>query len=221
MRLFPQKLIAVVLTLAPLHANAESMIEILPSSRDAQADTQKDALVVLPGALENALQSSQRVGASTIVTFDLMIGSMITGARIGGRVWSDESKAIVLEALAGEGFTSAGFNTTYGAGARLVLTLAEDRPHRNALLVSPGLDVYVLTTTPGEGGTDALVPYTNVYFVGANVDVEYVHQFAAHFGWDIGLHGGAAVGVSGIGTTGADAVGSISPEVSLFTGFRF
>ncbi len=198
------------------------MIEVgAPDSPNSATDSSKDALVILPGAFNSALRASHQVGSSTVVTFDLLVGSMITGARLQGKIWSDENKSVVLEAAAGEGFTSAGFNTTYGAGARLQINLAEDHAHKNALFVSPGLDVYLLTTTPGEGGTDALVPYTNVYFVGANVDVAYVHQFARHFGWDIGLHGGAAVGLAGTGTTGADAAGSISPEVSLFTGFRF
>lgn len=212
-------LLTALLTCALARAEDESIFDTNPAP--TAPITEKTAVVILPDAYRAALANGQRVGESTVVSVDLIGGLGMTGARVEAQVWSGDGKAVELEALGGVGLTAAGWYPMAGGGARVQFTVAEGQEHRNALMVSPGLDLYVLTGSSTGGGYLGLIPYTNVYYLATNVDVEYVHQFARHFAWDIGVRVGADIGLAGTAADGKPATEHPSPELGLFTGLRF
>ena len=119
------------------------------------------------------------------------------------------------EVFLGAAGTNYGASGALGFGGRVQYALASGA-WGDHLVVSPGLDLLVLF----EGaGVDE--PYQSVLFLAPNVDVIWLHDFSPHFGWELGVHAGIGIGLSGRDDHDRDAGGRLTPLFSVFTGLRF
>lgn len=177
-------------------------IEIAPPGSVA-VNPNKVTLIVGPEALSRAMVSGV-AGGENWVTLDLDVG-LFTGIRAAILPYQDEHLIVAVEGFIGAALLSP----AYGGGVRVQFRVAQSA--KNALLVSPGLDVLVSPTDPsyfGHSGTQV--------FALANADVSWLHEFAAHFAYELGLRAGGGFWVNAT-EPGVHPV----PEIELFTGFRF
>ncbi|MGZ3699067.1 MAG: hypothetical protein ACXWP5_13165 [Bdellovibrionota bacterium] len=194
-------------------AQADEMITVgNPEVIDPGAE--RTALVITPEAVKTM---ARKAGQSNHVEFDLMLGSN-NGLRIEYIPFPELKYAPVLEAFAGGGPTTAGLSGEIGGGLRLQIRAVANE--KNALYVSPGLDVYVLTADSSSGVLH-LGPYSNVVYLTANTKVEYEREIRPHLGFDVGMEVGAAVALSGQDVLNVPAAGRPTPDLMLFTGLRF
>lgn len=125
--------------------------------------------------------------------------------RQAGRTW-------LAEAFAGYEL----FNPAFGLGGRVRFAPAA-AASGDALVVGPGLDglFFLGDHSRGEhwftGGRDG-------YLLLPNVEVAWLHDWAGHFGWQLGLDVGVGAGFWAGG--GGSSV-TVVPLLSAFTGFSF
>ncbi|MBY0230009.1 MAG: hypothetical protein K2W96_12065 [Gemmataceae bacterium] len=153
-----------------------------------------------------------------------------TQLRVQATVARGERASLAVEAFGGSELVEF----MYGFGGRLLWTALHDGVD-DALMVSPGLGVHFL---PEKGRRfeyalwDGLVyrnsPRTPRTYLAADVDISWVHQFAPHFAWEMGLKLGLAAKVGG--EWGKDRIPvqrslmfgkDLYPLANVFWGFRF
>jgi hypothetical protein len=199
-----QALIVTITVLFSFSVFAGEMIEIAP------AQPAKTAIVV----------AVDTPGSENVAALNIMIG-LVPAVRAEFLTRLDGGSFVGLEAFFGGGGTQVGLATMVGGGLRLKIPVLSD--HQNdVLFVSPGLDVFVVMK--GQYTEDNAWyggPYSNVYFLAANVDISWLHEISKHFGFELGLQVGAGIAFAGQDGFNRVAAGEIQPQVSLFTGFRF
>ena len=126
---------------------------------------------------------------------------------------------VAIEGQLGLAGANGGLSAGMGGGVRIQFKIASDHVH-NALLISPGVDLIVAPGSPGESWVH-LGPYSNILFVASDAEISWLHQFASHFGFELGVYGGADVSLGGLGSNNQETRGTVSPRVGLFTGVRF
>lgn len=152
--------------------------------------------------------------------------------RVGVKVWDRPNGSLWLEAYGG----SALFDWMYGFGARMQFTVKEFGSG-DQLMVSPGFGAHVLPQWQAEtsryytSGYYSFGYYTsdykrnNLYFLAADVDISWLHDFSPHFGYEIGLKLGLAFRVAGdVGDSYPGFVmfgRNLYPVISVYSGFRF
>jgi hypothetical protein len=152
---------------------------------------------------------SHRAGQDLPLEVDAQLGLFI-GARLKGTVYSTGTFGFALEGLYGNslvGFDpfSNGSSTAYGLGVRGDWYLSSSA--RDALLLSPAVDVYHVSDTGN--------------WYGPNVDLSWLHQFSSHVGLVLGLQGGVQIGSSGHDADGKSYSGQTAPDVGVYVGMRF
>jgi hypothetical protein len=124
------------------------------------------------------------------------------------------------ELFLGAAATRFGVGGVVGVGGRVHYTWMSGR-WSDALLVSPGIDVFVLGGHDRRRGIlEPEYPKEDVLFLAPTVDISWLHDFTPHFGWELGLHVGLGVGLAGRDYRGESAGGMVTPLLSLYTGFR-
>lgn len=157
-----------------------------------------------------------------------LVGGQPSVARVGVKVWARENNSLWLEAYAG----SALFDFMYGFGGRMQHT-AWAFSNGDAIMVGPGLGLQILPDWYADQGyytrRGRWVPgnshYSSLFFLAADVDVSWLHDFGPRFGFELGLKFGLAGRVGG-------TVGDCYPQDRMwgknvfpifagFTGLRF
>jgi hypothetical protein len=191
--------VPLVLLFNSAHVFAKPMIEVGNLSR---LGASKVSIVVGPEALR-AASASHAPGESNWVSVDLDVG-LFSGIRADLLPYSDEHLSVALEGFYGGALLSP----AYGGGVRVQFRVVAGQS--NALLISPGLDVYLSPPDSSFLGHSG-----NLVYVLANADLEWLHEFANHFGFELGARLGG--GIQAGGESGVRPV----PDVDLFTGLRF
>lgn len=179
------------------------MIEVLDPAAAGRM-----AVVVAPDALQNAAMAAHRAGDDMWLAVNFVVGNP-SGLRVEAFPFSSRNLKVGIEAIAGEQTGSF----AAGAGVRLQIRLAGGP--RNGLYVSPGVDVYLSPPT-----TTGMGHYESIYYVATDVDVSWLHEFAHHFGVEVGIKAGGEVMLdapSWVSTTHT----AILPELGIFAGVRF
>jgi hypothetical protein len=128
-------------------------------------------------------------------------------ARLQVEFFHKDRWTLMVEAQAG---LEAVIVPSVGAGVRLGFRAFDDGAS-NAFLISPGVDL--LYATPVHG---TFIDHPGLALVSASVDFSWVHDFARHFGTELG----AQVGVLLLPTNN-NSSWPVIPELSIFTGLRF
>ena len=153
-------------------------------------------------------------------------------ARVAVKVVPRPQNSIWVEAFAG----SALFDAMYGFGVRVQHTVRAGSSS-NRLMVAPGFGVHILPdwqTWEDEPYRDSGYGYAGftttyyrnpLYYLFADVDVSWLHDFSPHFGMELGVKVGIAGRVSGrVGQDYPEFVmfgKDVYPLFSVFSGFRF
>lgn len=172
----------------------------------------------------------QAAGQQHWVALNLMLGQPSTG-RVGVKVLARPNTSLWLEAYGG----SALFDSMYGFGVRLQHT-AWTVGNGDSIMVSPGLGVHIL---PDWYTWDEALHYnrrrgfwesrrghwSSLYYLAADVDISWLHDFSPHFGYELGVKLGFAARVSGdVGDNYPRHVmwgRNAYPIVGVYTGLRF
>ena len=146
--------------------------------------------------------TTKGAGTSNRVSIDLHLG-LFTGLRVAILPYSDENLTVAVEGFYGS--LALLFGTAYGGGVRVQYRVASVTS--NALLISPGVNVYFSPPSGGFifGHTD------NQVYVLANADISWLHEFTSHFGFELGARLGG----------GFELSSQPLPQFELFTGVRF
>ncbi len=181
-------------------------------------DSRKPILVISPRLMELGEVS----GDPSRIFLDLLIGQE-TALRLGLDVLSlGDRTSLVFEGLFGGALGIAGITPVAGGGVRIQIEVARTASFRNALLVSPALDLLVAwDSSPEDGGMIDLGPDSNVVLLSTNVEVAWLHRVSRQFGIVLGLHAGAQVSLGGLSNIGEQTRGRVGPELSVFFGIRF
>lgn len=161
--------------------------------------------ITLPEEKETATGQQHAIDAQFLLGFP-------TGLRLQAAVDRQERRTWVAEVFAGWEL----FNPLLGVGGRVLFTPAAGR-HSDFLVVGPGVDFFVdLRDRSGFwfSGT------RTGYFLVPDVEVAWLHDFDAHFGWELGLDLGLGVAVWEGDRYNSPRV-SVLPLLSVFTGFNF
>jgi hypothetical protein len=138
----------------------------------------------------------------------LFIGFPI-GLRLQGCVYQAPSRSYLVEGFAGGFWFGLGGVGLVGLGGRVNFTVFSDGCN-DAFLIGPGLGVMAF-----EGG-DVWSGDSSGVALPITVDFTRAHDFATHFGWELGLQVGAAPTLRN-----GDGGGTVIPIVSSFSGFKF
>jgi len=203
---------------------AVTALVIRAQAEDETIIRSKPLLVVTPSAFEAAVSSGhvRYAGNTTKVALDLLIGLPV-GVRLKLPTinFTDKSR-LVLEGVYGGLASTMGIAEVKGGGVRIQLNITQDSDANDALFISPGVDLLVLS---GKGAGDRswidFNPYSDVYLLTGTVDVAYVHEFAKHFGLEVGAQLGGGISLKGMDSSNQDSKGKLTPIFSLFTGMRF
>lgn len=155
-----------------------------------------------------------------------------TTARLGVKVWDRPNGSLWLELYGGSVLVDA----MYGFGARMQFT-AKQFGNGDQLMIAPGLGTHVLPTWQAATRRYYESGYSNwgyhgyeykrspLYFLVADVDISWLHDFSPHFGYEIGLKLGIGGRVGGeVGKSyprGLMFSRDFYPVVSVYTGLRF
>ncbi|MGK5085160.1 hypothetical protein WDW37_17875 [Bdellovibrionota bacterium FG-1] len=167
---------------------------------------QKVAIMVGPQAalqLESVAAAHGMPGENNWVGLDLMIG-LPTGLRAQFFPYKNKLLNVALEGVYG----ADGLSATYGGGVRVQFRVVSGA--KNALIISPGVDIYISPTDPGFFGH-----YGTWYYVATDADIEWLHQFGDHWAFELGTKLGGQLQIQ------ADGNVRPLPVVSLFTGIRY
>ena len=162
----------------------------------------------------------------------LNLGSLQpTSARLGLKVWDRANGSLWLEVYGG----SALVEWMYGFGARMQFTLKEFAGG-DQVMVAPGVGAHILPHwsaarrryhgDPFWGGGYYADEYArnSLYFLAADVDISWLHDFSPHFGFELGVKLGLAGRVGGeVGRyypRGLMFGKDVYPVISFFLGFR-
>jgi hypothetical protein len=184
---------------------ADTEVEVAPQSPAPTSADGKIAVVVMPDALAKA---QHLAGQDNWIAINIVAGSP-SGVRLEAFPFTSGNFKVAIEGFVGEQRLSfAG-----GGGLRLQFRVVGNA--RNALYVSPGVDLYVSPPSSQYFGH-----YKTLYFVASDVDVSWVHEFSDHFAYELGLKVGGSVEFN------APAYESLSgtafvPDLAIFTGVRF
>jgi hypothetical protein len=149
------------------------------------------------------------------LALNLVVGQPIE-ARLQAAVWHRPTRTWLAELYTGAELA----DLMFGGGGRVQFTAASNE-RSDALLISPGLGVHVFPRHGGNWFQDA--EPTTRYFLAADVDVSWLHDFGSHFGFELGLKVGLGLRAAGhwehptSTMFGPDAF----PIVSVYSGFRF
>ncbi|HTL13302.1 MAG TPA: hypothetical protein VL588_12490 [Bdellovibrionota bacterium] len=202
------------------------MIEVAQSSPDQTTSDQSAAVVVSQAAMDEAVRHGvlhTTVGGDTMVGVDLIVG-IPSGIRVSlfPRIFGVQNVPVSLDLYYGGTATAAGFAEVVGAGLRIHLELAADKIGKNALMLAPGFSVMVgWDDTPTDPGWFDFGPDSTIVYVTAGTDVAWRHQFAKHFGMELGLNVSGAIMASGLDSSGVDSAGRPFVQLSAYIGFHF
>jgi hypothetical protein len=173
------------------------------------------AEVVPPGLPERPACDPPPNGQQHWFALNLTTLQPFTG-RVQFKVLPRENNSVWLEAYAG----SVLFDGMYGFGAR-VNRAARTWGRGDALMCSPGLGVHIIPSGGFWGRR-----HSTLFYLAADVDVSWLHDFSPHFGFEVGVKAGIAgrVGGSWGGSARPDAVmfgRDFYPILSVYSGFRF
>jgi hypothetical protein len=191
-------LLATLLLLAAAPAHATDMIEVGDPS-------QKTAVVVMPDAARSILDrmKSNPPGQDDWFAVNLEAGTF-TGLRAEAFPWSDEHMKVGVEAMAGEQ------NGSFAAGAGVRVQFRVASGCRQAIYVSPGVDLYLSPESIPE-----LDKYYSVEYVATDVDVSWLYRFShCCTTFEAGLKLGGEFEATPYDT-------GFAPEIGVFTGLRF
>lgn len=167
----------------------------------------------------------QEPGQQHWVSLNLSIFQPTIG-RVGVKVWPRPQGSLWLEAYGG----SVLFDTMYGFGVRLQYT-AKTNSRGDALMLAPGLGVHIVPVWGYYPGSASRWAYSgsyvsnSLYFVAADLDISWLHDFTPHCGYEIGVKLGLAARVAGdIGPDYPRALmfgSSVYPILNVYSGLRF
>jgi hypothetical protein len=178
-------------------------VETSPRGTAENGNSEKLTLVIGPEAYRHLTEGAHGAAQRNYVTLDLDVG-LFTGFRASIIPYSSSNMSVSLEGFAGAAFISP----AYGGGVRVQFRVAGGE--KNALLISPGLDVIISppdSSFLGHSGRMA--------FILANADIAWAHDCFGAFDFEIGMRLGAGL------ATGNDESPRFMPELELFTGLRF
>jgi hypothetical protein len=145
--------------------------------------------------------------------------------RIAVKVWPRANNSLWVEAYAG----SVLFDLMYGFGVRVQHTALEfGRGDR--LMVSPGVGVHIIPQWSVHQhharSWEPNYPYRNsLTFLYGDVDISWLHDFAPHFGFELGMKLGLAGRISGeVGRRYPRSFmfgSNVYPILAFYSGFRF
>jgi hypothetical protein len=191
----------------------QSSASFTQSSGLDQDAEQSFSASLLPPQGTVALDEVPASGLQHLIDAKLLLG-FPTGVRLQAALDRETTRAWVAEAFAGYAL----FNQVYGAGGRLLLAPASSRGG-DVLLIGPGMNFYYYVGDHS-GGEHWFTSDRNGYFVIPDVEVTWLHDFANHCGWELGLDVGLGVGVWQASGLESGRVSPV-PILSAFTGFRF
>ena len=205
---------AVILALAPGISTAQAQ----------QAPRVASETIILSPATTNAAirhEAIYRIGNQTYLTADYLLGALTAiRLRFPSVNFTDQVR-LNFEGYFGGGVTSVGIGPLAGGGLRVRINVTDDRAGRNAFFISPGTDVLAIWDDTADTGWFDFGPDSTVYFLTTDTDLTWVHQFATHFGIELGARFGAAVSLGGLDSAGRQSRGRVTPILSLLTGLRF
>jgi hypothetical protein len=138
-----------------------------------------------------------------------------TGVRLQFTFEQTCNRSWAAEIFLGGAATNFGDSGVIGGGVRVNYILNSGAWH-DYLILSPGLDLMLL-----DEGPHIDQPYQSVLFLEPSVDLLWLHDFSPRFGWELGLHAGLGIGLTGRDENDRPAGGKITPVLSVFTGLRF
>ena len=153
-------------------------------------------------------------GLQHFIDAKLLIG-FPTGVRLQAALDREPTRTWAAEVFAG----TALFNPVVGAGGRVFFAPATGRGG-DALIIGPGLNFYYCAGDHSSGEGFWLANRRDGYFLIPDVEISWLHDFASHFGWEIGLNLGLGVGAWQAYGDQSGRIGPI-PMLSAFSGFRF
>lgn len=172
-------------------------------------------LPTFPLAHGSELSTAKReLGQDNFVQLDVQAG-VFSGLRLKGLIYSADTYNLAVEGLYGGSLfaENAFFPPTYGAGFRTELYLFSATNH--AWIVSPGLNAYWVPRWQEAGSLFGSVTQTMISLA-PTIELNWLYQFAPHFGVVIGGKLGAAFMLSGLSRMG----GIWHPDGGLYLGFR-
>jgi hypothetical protein len=202
-----------VLLLAGSAAQAEppALPEPPDSSRTAEQPLVPSLLVPNESAVPSV--AAPCTGLQHWVDAKLLLG-LPTGVLLQVALVRQENKTWLAEAFAGFEL----FNPAFGLGGRILFTPATGKSG-DALVVGPGLD-FIFFQGDSSRARFWFTSDRDGYFFLPTVEVAWLHDFADHFGWELGLDLG--LGVAFWASDGSDRKSvTVLPLLSVFTGFNF
>jgi hypothetical protein len=201
-----------ILVLVPC-VEGQSSASFTPSAGLDQGVEQPFSAPLLPPQGTVALDEVPANGLQHLIDAKVLLG-FPTGVRLQAALDRETARAWVAEAFAGYAL----FNQVYGVGGRLLLAPASSRGG-DVLLIGPGMNCYY-SVGDHSGGERWFSSARDGYFVIPDVEIAWLHDFANHFGWELGLDVGLGVGVWQAFGLESGRVSPV-PILSAFGGFRF
>jgi hypothetical protein len=174
---------------------------------------QPPSTFLIPADSAVAPAAAPGMGLQHVVDAKFLFG-FPTGLRLQMALDRQETRAWMAEVFAGFEL----FNPTYGCGGRLLLTPATGKAC-DALVIGPGLNFFYFVGDHSSG-EHWFTSSHDGYFVVPDVEVAWVHDFANHFGFELGLDLGLGVAFWQ-GDQFQSARVSVLPLLSAYTGFNF
>ena len=200
-----------VLILAPGVKGQSPALSAFPTGL---SETTEQPLSVPSLSAEEMAAPAIGQGLQHFIDAKLLIG-FPTGVRLQAALDRQPNRTWVAEVFAG----AAVANPVYGAGGRVFFTPARGRGG-DVLHIGPGLNFYYCVGDHSGGEGFFLASSRNGYFLIPDVEIAWLHDFADHFGWEIGLDVGLGVGVWQAYGMESGRTTPI-PMLSAFTGLRF
>jgi hypothetical protein len=205
-----------VLLLAFSAARAEPpAVLVSPDAPHAAAEPPVTAAIGIPNAMDASPAGVPAHGLQHFVDAKLLLG-LPTGLLLQFAVDRQEQKTWLAEAFAG----IEAFNAAFGLGGRVLYTPATGKSG-DSLVLGPGLEFIYFQ---GDHSTDRFwfTSDRDGYFFIPNVEVAWLHDFADHFGWELGLDLGVGVAFWSNDSMDSNRKSvTVVPLLSVFTGFNF
>jgi hypothetical protein len=181
-----------------------------PSGVSSQPPT---TALIVPNETTVSPAEASGTGLQHVVDARFLLG-FPTGVLLQVALDRQPTRAWVAEAFAGFEL----FNPAFGLGGRALFAPATGK-RGDALVIGPGLD-FLFFLGDHSSGEHWFTSGRDGYFVIPDVEVAWLHDFDAHFGWELGLDLGLGVAFWGNGNTDGSRV-TVMPLLSVFTGFSF
>ena len=215
MRRLPVPVLVLAALAFPPAASASPLIETAPLV--FESTTARPTLVVDPLLVERT--ETRGVGSENYVTVDLFIGAPM-GVRAAFFPYHTDDFGVSVEVIYGGNITTAGIMENVAGAVGVHFTVASDGVN-DAFIIAPGINFYVGWDDSPDSGWIDFGPDSTVYLLTTNAELMWVHDFARHFGLEIGLRLGGGVFLGGLDNNSEDVAGRLTPELALFIGFRF